>query len=59
MKNFIFCAVRAASINRELEGLHHDDPIDIVRIPSQNIRNVERSNEHTTKQSSDLAALKN
>ena len=51
-------SVRTANINIEPEDLLHDDPIDIVRIPSQNIRFVERSNENPTTESSDLAALK-
>ena len=32
--------------------------LDIARIPKQNIRFVERSNEHPTTESSDLVALK-
>ena len=51
-------SVRTANINIEPEDLLHDDPIDIVRIPSQNIRFVERRNENPTTESSDLAALK-
>ena len=51
-------SVRTANINIEPEDLLHDDPIDIVRIPSQNIRFAERSNENPTTESSDLAALK-
>ena len=39
---------RTASINNESEGLLHDDPLDVVRIPSQNIQFVERSNENPT-----------
>ena len=37
---------------------HHDDQIDTVRIPSQNIRFVERSNKYPTTESSELVALK-
>ena len=51
-------SVRTANINTEPEDLLHDDPIDIVRIPSQNVRFVERSNENPTTESSDLVALK-
>ena len=51
-------SVRTANIDIEPEDLLHDDPIDIVRIPSQNIRFVERSNENPTTESSDLVALK-
>ena len=51
-------SVRTANINTEPEDLLHDDPIDIVRIPSQNVRFVERSNENTTTESSDLVALR-
>ena len=51
-------SVRTANINIEPEDLLHDDPIDIVRIPSQNVRFVERSNENPTTESSDLVALK-
>ena len=41
-------SARAASIDSELEGLLHDDPLDVVRILSQNIRFVERSHENPT-----------
>ena len=51
-------SVRTANINTEPEDLLHDDLIDIVRIPSQNVRFVERSNENPTTESSDLVALK-
>ena len=51
-------SVRTANIDIEPEDLLHDDPIDIVRIPSQNIRFVERSNENPTTESSDLVAFK-
>ena len=51
-------SVRTANIDTEPEDLLHDDPIEIVRIPSQNIRFVERSNENPTTESSDLVALK-
>ena len=50
--------VKTANIDIEPEDLLHDDPIDIVRIPSQNIRFVERSNENPTTESNDLVALK-
>ena len=52
-------SVRAPNIDIEPEDLLHDDPIDTVRIPSQNIRFVERNNENPTTESSDLVALKN
>ena len=52
-------SVRARNIDIEPEDLLHDDPIDTVRIPSQNIRFVERNNENPTTESSDLVALKN
>ena len=52
------CSVKVANIDIEPEDLHHSDPIDIVRIPSQNIRFAERSNENPTTESSDLVALK-
>ena len=51
-------SVRTANIDSDPEDLLHDDPIDIVRIPSQNIRFVERSNENLATESSDLVALK-
>ena len=51
-------SVRTANIDTKPEDLLHDDPIEIVRIPSQNIRFVERSNENPTTESSDLVALK-
>ena len=40
------------------EVLLRDDLIDIVRIPSQNIRFFEKSNENPTTESNDLVALK-
>ena len=52
------CSVRTANIDIEPEDLLHDDPIDIVKIPSQNIRFAERRNENSTPESSDLVALK-
>ena len=51
-------SVRTANIDIEPEDLLHDDPIDIVKIPSQNIRFAERRNENSTPESSDLVALK-
>ena len=51
-------SVRTANIDIEPEDLLDDDPIDIVRIPSQNIRFVESSNENPTTESNDLVALK-
>ena len=51
-------SLRTANIDTEPEDLSHDDPIDIVRISSQNMRFVERSNENPTTESSDLVALK-
>ena len=51
-------SVRAANIDIEPEDLVHDDPIDIVKIPSQNLWFVERRNEYSTTESSDLVALK-
>ena len=51
-------SVRTANIDIEPEDLLHDDPIDIVKIPSQNLRFVERRNENSTTESSDLVALK-
>ena len=50
-------SVRTAKIDNEPEDLLHDDPIDIVRIPSQNMRFAE-SNENPTTESSDLVALR-
>ena len=51
-------SLRTANIDTEPEDLLHDDPIDIVRISSQNMRFVERSNENPTTESSDLVSLK-
>ena len=51
-------SVRTANIDTEPEDLLHDDPMDIVRIPSQHKRFVERSNKNPTIESSDLVALK-
>ena len=51
-------SIRTANIDIEPEDLLDDDPIDIVRIPSQNIRFVESSNENPTTESNDLVALK-
>ena len=51
-------SVRTADIDIEPEDLLDDDPIGIVRIPSQNIRFVESSNENPTTESNDLVALK-
>ena len=51
-------SVRTANIDTEPEDLLHDDPMDILRIPSQHKRFVERSNENPTIESSDLVALK-
>ena len=51
-------SVKTANIDIEPEDLLDDDPIDIVRIPSQNIRFVESSKENPTTESNDLVALK-
>ena len=51
-------SLRTANIDTEPEDLLHDDSIDIVRISSQNMRFVERSNENPTTESSDLVSLK-
>ena len=51
-------SVKTANIDIEPEDLLDDDPIDIVRIPSQNIRFVESSKENPTSESNDLVALK-
>ena len=51
-------SVKTANIDIELEDLLDDDPIDVVRIPSQNIRFVESSKENPTTESNDLVALK-
>ena len=48
-------SVRTAKIDIEPEDLLHDNPIDIVRIPSQNIQFFE-SNENPTTESGDLVA---
>ena len=45
-------------MDSEPDGILHYDSIDIVRIPSQNIQFVERSNENPTTESSDSVALK-
>ena len=50
--------VKTANIDIEAEDLLHNDPIGIVKIPSQNLRFVERRNENSTTESSDLVALK-
>ena len=51
-------SVKTANIDIEPEDLLDADPIDIVRIPSQNIRFAERSNENPTTESNDLVDLK-
>ena len=51
-------SVRTANIDIEPEDLLDDDPIDIVRIPSQNIRFVDSSKENPTTESNALVALK-
>ena len=51
-------SVKTANIDIEPEDLLDDDPIDIARIPSQNIRFVESSKENPTTESNDLVALK-
>ena len=51
-------SVKTANIYSEQKDLLHDDPIGSVKIPSWNIRFVERSNEIPTTESSDLVALK-
>ena len=50
--------VRTANIDIEPEDRFDDDPIDTVRMPSQNIRFVESSKENSTTESNDLVALK-
>ena len=57
-RNGVKRSVRTANIDIEPEDLLDDDAIDIVRIPSQNIGFVERSNENPTTESNDLVALK-
>ena len=52
-------SVRTANIDIEPEDLLDDDPIDIARIPSQNMRFVESSKENLTTESNDLVALRN
>ena len=51
-------SVKTANIDIEPEDLVDDDPIDIVRIPSQNIRFVESSKENPTTESNDFVTLK-
>ena len=51
-------SVRTANIDIEPEDLLHDDPVGIVKTPSQDIRFVERTNENSTTESGDLVALK-
>ena len=51
-------SARTTNIDIEPEDLLHDDLIDLVRIPRQKRRFVERSNKNYTAESSDLAALK-
>ena len=51
-------SVKTAKISIEQEDLLHDDPLDIVRIPSQYTWFVEGSNENSATESSDLVALK-
>ena len=51
-------SVKTANIDIEPEDLLDDDPIDIVRIPSQDMRFVESSKENPTIESNDLVALK-
>ena len=51
-------SARTTNIDIEPEDLLHDDLIDLVRIPRQKRRFVERSNKNSTTESSDLAALK-
>ena len=51
-------SARTANIGIEPEDLLYDNPIDIVRIPSQNTSFVEKSNRHPTTELSDLVALK-
>ena len=50
--------VKTANTDIEPEDLLDDDPIDIVGIPSQNIRFFESSKENPTTESNDLVALK-
>ena len=51
-------SARTANIDIEPEDLLHNDLIDVVRIPSQDMRFAERSNENSTTESSDLVKLK-
>ena len=51
-------SVKTANIDIEPEDLLHDDPIDIVKIPSQSVRFVERRRKNSTTESSDLVGLK-
>ena len=51
-------SLKTANIDTEPEDLLHDHPIDIVKIPSQNLRFTERRNENSTTESSALVALK-
>ena len=57
-RNGVIRSVKTANIYSEQKDLLHDDPIGSVKIPSWNIRFVERSNEIPTTESSDLVALK-
>ena len=57
-KKEVKLSARTANINGETEDLLHNDPIDIVRIPSQNIRFVEKSNKNATAESTDLVVVK-
>ena len=51
-------SVQTANIDIEPEDLLHDDPIDITKMASQNLRFVERRNKNSTTESSDLVAPK-
>ena len=57
-RNGVKRSVRTANIDIEPEDPLDDAPIDIARIPSQNIRFVESSKENLTTESNYLVALK-
>lgn len=51
-------SARTANIDSEPDDLLHDDPIDIMKIPSQIMWFAKRSNQNPTTDSSDLDVLK-
>ena len=51
-------SVQTANIDIEPEDLLHDDPIDITKMTTQNLRFVERRNKNSTTESSDLVVPK-